>query len=206
MMGFIKDWVLNIVTLVLFIVLIEIFVPSGRMRKYASLVTGFVLIIAIINPFLKLLGSKINLADIQVADSRYMDRVEIEKNSKLLRDNQMKQIVEVYRKKVIVQLEQSAMNINGVAGATADVIINEDYNSGNFGEIKRAYIQISLKGQNNGIKPVAKVGKVEVGTKQNTVSTAGEKLDPVIKRQLEEKIGSLFNIDRDNIVISQSKG
>jgi stage III sporulation protein AF len=205
MITFIKDWVLNIVTLVLFIVLIEIFVPSGRMRKYASLVTGFVLIIAIINPFLKLLGNKINLVDIQTVNSNFIDKAEIETNSKLLKDNQMKQIVEVYRKKIITQLEQSAKDTKGVVEAKADVIINEDYNSANFGEIKRAYLEINPDTENEGIKPVANVDKVNIGTGVDSKIADDEQLDPVIKKQLEDRIGNLFSIDQNSIVISRLK-
>jgi stage III sporulation protein AF len=202
MVNFMKDWVLNIITLVLFIVMIEILLPSGKMKKYVNLVTGFILIIAIINPFLKLLGNKVSLADTQLSDSNYIDRLEIEKDSKLLKQEQMKQITEVYRKKIIKQLEQSAMDMEGIADAKADVIINEDYNSGTFGEIKRAYLEISLKSGDNVIKPVEKVQQVKIGN-MNSVSKDEKKLDPVIKNKLEDKIVKLFNVDKENIVISQ---
>lgn len=204
MVGFIKDWVLNIVTLVLFIVLIEMLVPSGRMKKYAGLVTGFILIIAIINPFLGLLGGKVNLMDSLTTNSNFLDKAEIKKDSSLLEEQQIKQIVEVYRKKITEQLEQSALETNGVTGAKADVIINEDYNSEKFGEIKRAYLEIGENGDKEGIKPVAKVEKVRTDT-GSVAEKEGDKPDPAIVRQLEGKISSLYGVDRSNIVISKLK-
>ena len=204
MIGFIKDWVLNIVTLVLFIVIIEMLVPSGRMKKYAGLVTGFVLIIAIINPFLGLLGGKVNLTDSLAASSGFLDRAEIKKDSSLLEEQQMKQIVEVYRKKIIGQLEQSAMDTKGVTGAKADVIINEDYNSDNFGEIKRAFLQIGVNGEKDEIRPVSKVEKVRIDTAAETPEPHG-KPDPALVKLLEDRISSLYGVDRSNIVISDMK-
>lgn len=210
MIGFIKEWVLNIVTLVLFIVIIETLVPSGRMRKYASLVTGFILIMAIINPFLKPLGSKIDLTDIQIHNSSYIDKLEIEKDGKLLKKQQMKQIVEIYRKKIVGQLEQGAKNTKGVTGAKADVIINEDYNSANFGEIKRAYLEVCVEEKDEEIKPVAEIEKIKIiaqdstteSTSNNTSANNQGKIDPSIKKLLEDRLASIFNIDRNNIVIS----
>jgi stage III sporulation protein AF len=204
MIDFIKDWVLNIVTLVIFIIIIEMLVPSGRMKKYAGLVTGFVLIIAIINPFLGLLGGKVNLTDSLSADSAFLDRAELKKNSSLLEEQQMKQIVEVYRKKIIGQLERSAMDTKGVTKAKADVIINEDYNSENFGEIKRAYLEIGVDAQRDGISPAIKVEKVRTGDGAEPADT-GWKADPAIVGQLEDRISSLYGVDRGNIVISGMK-
>ena len=205
MVGFIKDWVLNIVTLVLFIVLIEMLMPSGRMKKYAGLVTGFVLIIAIINPFLGLLGGKVDLTASLAADSGFIDREELKKDSAVLEEQQMKQIVEVYRKKIIGQLEQSALDTKGVSEAKADVIINEDYGSDSFGEIKRAYLEIGTDGGKNGTEPAIKVGKIRTDAGEGTAGTA-DRQDPEIVRRLEERISSLYGVDRSNIIISGIKG
>jgi stage III sporulation protein AF len=201
---FIKDWVLNIVALVLFIVLIEMLVPSGRMKKYVGLVTGFILIIAIINPFIGLIGSKVNILDSLTTNSGFLDRAEIKKDSNLLKEDQMKQIVEVYRKKIIERLEQTALDTEGVTGAKADVIINEDYNADNFGEIKRAYLEIEVEGKKEEIKPVAKVDKIKVGDEIQAAET-GEKPDPAVVKRLEDRVSGLYGVERDNIVISALK-
>ena len=142
MIEFIKQWVINIVALVLFIVMFEMLLPTGKMKKYINLVTGTILIIAIISPLTGLLGKNTDITALQVSNSNNLDRLEVEKDSKVLEKEQMKQIVDVYRDKIIEQLEQNAEEVEGVKQAYADVIFNEDYNSKNFGEIKRAYIEI----------------------------------------------------------------
>ncbi|NJD03557.1 MAG: stage III sporulation protein AF [Ruminiclostridium sp.] len=204
MLRFLNDWILNITALVLFLAVIEILMPSGRMKKYCGLVTGVILIIAIINPFLKLFSSDFNLEDIQVANSNTIDRLEIEKNSKLLKDDQMKLITEVYRKKIIGQLEESAKKSKGVAVVKGDVIINEDYNSESFGEVKRVYLEITTSEVDNNIKPVVKVRQVKIG-EDKLEETGSSDVDPKLKKQLEDRIISLFGLNRDIIVISKSK-
>ena len=204
MLVFLKDWVLNITALVLFLVVIEILMPSGRMKKYCGLVTGVILIIAIINPFLKLFNGNLNLEDIQVSNSNTIDRLEIEKNSKLLKDEEMKQITEVYRKKIIRQLEDNAMKSKGVVEAKGDVIINEDYNSDTFGEVKRAYLEITIAGENDEISPVVKVDEVNIG-KEKQQETSSSEVEPKLRKQLEDNIINLFSLDRENIIISKSE-
>ncbi len=203
MIGFLQDWILSITALVLFLVVIEILMPSGRMKKYCSLVTGVILIIAIINPFLKFFNGSLKLEDIQVANSNTIDRLEIEKNSKLLKEEEMKQITEVYRKKIIRQLEDSAMRCKGVTEVKGDVIINEDYTSEAFGEIKQAYLEIAVSEETREIKPVVKVDKVKIGNEKPQEESSG--IDPKLKKQLEDSIGSMFGLGGDSIVISNKK-
>jgi stage III sporulation protein AF len=213
--AFIKDWIINIIALVLFIVLIEMIIPNGKTRKYVNLVTGFILIIVIINPIIKQFKNGISLESYQLADSAELQKMEIKQNTGVYGEEQMKQITEVYRQKVIAQLEKSAEETEGVADAEADVIINEDYKSDKFGEIKRAYINITPSKNDQGVKEVGSISKVkvsvrdkvEIGNEQDngSGSNASEAdsagIDSRIKNSIEEKVSKLFDLDEGNIVI-----
>jgi len=48
MIDFLRNWVVNIVTLVVFVMLIEMMLPSGKVKKIVNLVTGFILVIGLI--------------------------------------------------------------------------------------------------------------------------------------------------------------
>lgn len=231
MIDFIRQWVINIVTLVLFIVMFEMLLPTGKMKKYVGLVTGTILIIAIISPLLGLFGKGTDFTALQTLNSNSLNRLQVEKDSKLLKEEQMKQIVEVYRQKIIEEMEQNAEEVEGVKQAKADVIFNEDYNSKTFGEIKRAYLEITpiIKGDgstsnegdgstslggdgsssNEGdgsskTEAVAKVERVKIGStpKKQEVDENG---DPALKKRLEERISQVFGVKSENIVISQMK-
>lgn len=220
MIDFTKQWVINIVTLVLFIVMFEMLLPTGRMKKYVGLVTGTILIIAIISPLISLLDRNIDFMALQTSNSNALDRLQVEKESKLLEEEQMKQIVEVYRQKIIEQLEQNAKEVDGVKQAKADIIFNEDYNSKTFGEIKRAYLEITPEGGDSSptggdgsskrgdsspeTKPVARVEQVTVREIKKSQPTY-ENCDPILKKRLEERIGQVFGMKSENIIISQMK-
>lgn len=229
MIDFVKQWVINIVTLVLFIVMFEMLLPTGKMKKVVGLVTGTILIISIITPLVGLLDKNIDFTALQTSNGDALDKMQVEKDSKLLEEEQMEQIVEVYRQKIIEQLEQNAKEVEGVEQVRADIIFNEDYNSKTFGEIKRAYLQIttndgdtkedgsSVQVSNNGggdptgeeertikAETVTKIEHVKVGEVKKE-QDYDKNVNPVLKRKLEERIGQVFGVKSENIIISQIK-
>lgn len=235
MIEFIKQWVINIVTLVLFIVMFEMLLPTGKMKKYVGLVTSTILVIVIISPLVGLLGRNFDFTALQTLNSNALDRLQVEKESKLLEEEQLKQIVEVYRQKIIEQMEQNAKEVAGVMQVKADIIFNEDYNSKTFGEIKRAYLEIATVEENTGgdgssnkvelaegdssstnkveatkgdgsvkAETVDRVEHVKVGHVKNEQETDGN-CDPNLIKGLEEKIGQVFGVKSENIIISQMK-
>ncbi|WP_010252598.1 stage III sporulation protein AF [Acetivibrio cellulolyticus] len=210
MIDFLKDWCLNIVTLVIFIVLLEMLLPSGKMKKMINLVSGLILVIALINPVLGLLKKGVDLEDFQMANSNFIDKKEIMVNSEMIKEEQTKQITNVYRNKVINQLEGIVKEVKGVSDAKADVIINEDYSTENFGEVKKAYITLKLGEDDKDaktvktVKVVKTIGKVSVNTKKtdDREKTSEKRIDNGLKAQIEEKIEKILNIQKENIIIS----
>lgn len=209
MIAFLKSWVLNIVTLVVFILLLEIMVPSGKIRKFINLVTGLILTIALLNPVLDFIGRDLDIKEFHIASSRFLDRKEIERKSSLLKEEQMKQTIELYRKKLIRQIEESVGKVDGVESIEADVIINEDYNSDSFGEIKRIYLYVRKDKKTGEIKPVAEIEKIKIhaGRSQETdpKSVEAEETDSIIRHHLEDTVSRLFGIDKENVVVNEGK-
>lgn len=216
-MVFLKEWIFKIVTLSIFIILIEIFIPSGKIKKVVNLVTGLILIIALINPILSLLKMNIDLESLQFESSNFIDSKEISINSDILKENQTKLMTDVYREKIIGQFEQIAKEIDKVKDAKADVIINEDYDSESFGEVQRVYLYLVINEKKTNIKPVLSVEKIQIGKTTNSKDknkspedseniedkeTIQDTADPEIEKQLKDKIHELFKIQKENIIIS----
>ncbi|OPZ93625.1 MAG: Stage III sporulation protein AF (Spore_III_AF) [Firmicutes bacterium ADurb.Bin419] len=206
MIDFLKNWSLNIVTIVIFIVLLEMLLPSGKMKKMINLVSGLILVIVLINPVLGILEKGVDLKTYQMANSNFIDKTEIMVNSEVLKEEQTRQITNVYRNKIIDQLECTIKEVKGVFDVKADVIINEDYSSENFGEVKKVYIALKLgsNDENEGVKPVKKIDKIRVETKKSGESKekSGAGIDKELKAHVEDKIEKLLNIHNENIVIS----
>lgn len=53
-MGYLEGWVSQLVMIVLFAVILELLLPAGGFQKYVKLVLGLVLIVALMDPVIKL--------------------------------------------------------------------------------------------------------------------------------------------------------
>ncbi len=197
MMDFLKSWVLNIVALGLLIVIFEIIVPSGKIKKFINLVAGFILIIAVINPFVTFFSKGFSFKDIQLTDSNVMDQKEMEQQSKNVDDKQKQQIVEVYRSKIKKRIEDTVREMDGVSDAKANIVINEDYESENFGGIISVSLEVVNAPSDKGIKPV---NKVEIGKDKEALESKKE-VDKQLKSKIEDKICKLFDIEKNSIAI-----
>jgi len=166
MIEFLKEWCMNIATLVVFIVLLEMLLPSGKMKKMINLVSGLILVIALINPVLGFLQRGTELEVYHLSSSNFIDKKEIMANSQVLKEEQTRQITDLYRNKVISQVENLVRGVKGVLDVKADVIINDDYSDEKFGEIKRIYLELKLgeeEEKTKGIKKIKSIDKVVVG-------------------------------------------
>lgn len=198
MMDFLKSWVLNIVALGLLIVIFEIIVPSGKIKKFINLVAGFILIIAVINPFVTFFSKGFSFKDIQLTDSNVMDQKEMEQQSKNVDDKQKQQIVEVYRSKIKKRIEDTVRGMDGVSDVKANIVINEDYESENFGGIISVSLEVVNAPSDKGIKPV---NKVEIGKDKEALESKKE-VDKQLKSKIEDKLCKLFDIEKNSIAIT----
>ncbi len=205
MIGFLREWIVGIVTLVIFLLLIEIIVPTGKTKKFVNLISGFVLMIALINPFLKFSKMDIDLKSFQFSQSNYINKKDIEQKSKVMNDKQMKQISAVYRENIIRQLEDGVKGVKGISDVKADVIINEDYKSQAFGEVKRVYLSIRPEESKDKVKPVKKVEKVSIGDDVKPKED-GNKINSKLKGQIEEIVTRFLGVEKENIVITCKEG
>jgi stage III sporulation protein AF len=211
MREFLSNWIINIVSIALILILFEIVMPNGKTKKIINLVAGFILIIAVINPFIAIKNKGIDLGEMALQDSSYIDKKEIEASSKVLDQKQMKQINEVYKKKLIEKISEETSKIEGVSECNVNVEINEDTDSKNYGEIKKVFIELK-KGKSKDkealkIRSVASVKKVEISTKSkkdankkpnNLTDVETKRLSDTVKQSLNKS----FEIQKENIIVS----
>lgn len=205
-MEFLKSWVLTITSVALFIILLDIILPSGKIKKIIHLISGFIMILTITQPFLGLMGKGLDLKNFQIRESQYIDQVQITKDSQVFKAQQMKQIVEAYRNKLIYQIETSLMGMAQLEDVSVDLIINEDYTSKTFGEIKRVLLNVKIQKAIQGVKVVSKVEKVDLeenSKKNNPQSRASRSAEEnKLVENIETEVNQLIGLKREEIVVN----
>lgn len=212
MLEFLRSWIINIVTISLILILFEIIVPSGKIKKIITLVSGFVLLIAVVNPFLQLKNSNFDLSEAVQADSFYIDQKEVENSSKLLEETQARQIAEVYKKKLALRIEEEAGKLEGVSVTKTTVEINEDYNSEKFGEITKISVELkkaSKEKDKKTIEPVVTVEKIDINARLNKKKEKEKEglkfVDPEDKRLAElvkQNLNKSLEVNKESIEVT----
>lgn len=213
MLLFLKDWIINIVTITVILILFEIIIPTGKIKKIINLVSGFILLIVIINPFIALRNQNYTLREDVISDSFYIDKKELENSSKLLNDTQMKQIASVYKKKLINKIKAETEEIEGVETLKVDVEINEDYTCDNFGEVNMVYLEMQKMEQQGKaetpvdsikIKPVAAVKVDIISQSENEKIKASKQINESsskLAEQVKENLNNTLEIKKDLIIV-----
>lgn len=204
MLAFLRSWIINIVTISIILILFEIIIPTGKLKKIINLVSGFVLLIAVINPFLALKNESFKLSDQSLIHSVYIDKKEIETSSKMFENKQMEQIIEVYKSKLVSRIQEETNKLEGVQSSTVDVDINEDYT------INRVYVEIKKGKKVNGnitINTVEPVKSVDI--KSATIKNSPEKNEEVLDIEnkkiadlVKDNLNKSLEIHKDSIVVS----
>ena len=227
MINFFKEWVYNLAAVSIILILTDILLPSGKSKKFINLIKGFILILTIVQPFFNLFFSDIDLNEIFTRSNKYVDAIDEEYgeirndtnndlNAAELKKKQSTQIMNVYRKRVIDKIQKSILEVDEFKEVNADVIINEDYNSQNYGEIKKIYVYVYLPEKINKSEEeknpidvkIKKIEEVRINETRISKTRIDEKRvsdtenkDLEFIGRIERKINQVFGLEKENIVV-----
>ncbi|SHH30947.1 stage III sporulation protein AF [Caloranaerobacter azorensis DSM 13643] len=208
MINLLRQWTITIVTLVVIITFLEIILPKNDLKKYINVTTGFLLIITILNPFIKLLSSDINIEK------------EVFKNIMLKPENdfyitdeykkyQEDQTMKLYKDKIKKHIKKTIEDTFRYKVVRIEVDI-ENENTENFGEIKK--IKLILVQENTDFKNKNVHDKYSINIESvkeirvNLESVETEKIEnsDVVNREVEEikkLISNNYKLPKESILI-----
>lgn len=198
MIDFFRSWVINIVFMIVFIVFIEIIIPSEKFKKYIKLVTGLVLIIVIINPIVTLVSKENSLDALIIKSSNTFNSKQIAVQSEKLDSLQNAQIISIYKEKLVQEIKEQILTIKDLKDATVKVDIETDTNSTAFGTILGIEAEVCLKDKAQS-KRVEAVKKVDV--RLGNISNEEDELVNKIKN----KLSSIYEVSNGKVNIKVQK-
>ena len=195
-----RAWMTQIISFIIFIVLFGIIVPNGKMRKYINLVSGFILIIIILNPILKFLNSNTSIDAFALSNESVITRNELLYSKESIEEEKKEQLILTYRSILKDRLLEAVNRYEGIRGENVDIIINEDYNSEKFGEIKRVYLTICKENEKTRIEEINI--RVPAINNKNERDMTIKKEESKIVTELKNEINNDFLINKENILIT----
>lgn len=242
MIDFIREWIFNLAAVGILLVLIDILAPSGKSKKVINLVSGLILILTIVQPFFNLLYSDIGFNELYDQNNEYVEAImdETGKFASVISDNfdaeelkekQSRQIINIYGKRIAENIRKMIMEVEEFQKVEVDLIIDEDYDSHDYGKIKKiyvnAYLSDTVNEESDGrYKTDVKIEKIEevridpinknsdsisnrnddndilLNTNNRTFDNRRDKMDAELVKKLEEKVILATGVRKENTIVS----
>lgn len=195
-MEFFSAWLKNIVVVSATVTLLHLLLPSN-MGKYVKVITGFVIMLVIVQPFTNVLNTDIYFRDLYLKHDLIIGGASYEKASIPTQGRALSRelAIEVYKEKLAENIEQ---NIEQDLGIKVDVQLEiyDDMDESNFGTLKKAQVVI-IEGERKGL--IEKIEQVKIGEDDEKTKEVSKKT----VKDINNFFLNFYNLSSENISISR---
>ncbi|WLR56387.1 stage III sporulation protein AF [Mesobacillus subterraneus] len=198
-MGFIKEWVTNIIIFILLATVLDMLLPNSSFQKYTKIVTGLILIAIILSPVMKLFTSDFESAIASMGQFNHLEnenvKNSIEFQKKEIQASQHAYILETMAVQLKTAAEEELMEQEGMEIANIELAVN-DQDQRPFPE-NLEYVIVHVKKAEDEGETVAVVREVEIDTNAPLPSKQTSQNTDQISSLLSEK----WNVPEKSIQI-----
>ena len=164
MADFLRNWIMNITVMIIFIMFLDTIIPNNSMKRFINVVVGLLIIVVVIKPFVlvKDYADSFNSEFLETAS--YIEQRGSVGNSDEISKFQNQMAVEIFEdslKNQIVKVVNNCVN-SSYKEVSIDLELERDFESKNFGDIKSVAVNLS-----NDEKAIIEVDRIRVGTNED---------------------------------------
>lgn len=186
-MELLKNFVITLVTTLIFMTAIELIGPDNSMKKYLKFVMGLILIAVMLNPIIKF------FSDGQTVVTNVIDKYGKEIDEKKIKDDDKEKEQYLKEKSFKDNFNKNCENLLSKEFKNmtfkSEIDCNVNFNKMNF-EVNELKVYVSGKG-------VKKVEKVEIGKD----GTQKEKIEDSKQKEIKDFLGDELGISSEKILV-----
>ncbi|MFW5648552.1 MAG: stage III sporulation protein AF [Candidatus Alkaliphilus sp. MAG34] len=203
-MTFIREWVVTIISVIIFVTFVEILIPSSNYKRYINVVIGFLLMTVILTPLTKFIKGQINLGDGVFKTSSQLELLTAKNRINSIQYDNNEAVVKLYKSKISEQIKNYIEYSTEYIVDEILVEVEDDNNSPQFGSITNFNITLKekmedVKSGNKVVEPV----QINISTGKNSNNTVEANSILINSREdsIKEEISNLYDVTEDNINI-----
>ncbi|WP_461204357.1 stage III sporulation protein AF [Clostridium sp. DL1XJH146] len=193
-MTYIKEWITNITTAIIFIAAIELILPQNSIKKYAKFVLGLLLLIVVINPFIKFASSEINLESLFSEDMFFKDEKLSTQNFDNYKKESINNTAEVFSNNIKNICLEELHRTYPEDEFNIEVYTNYSVESNLFSIDK-----INIGVYENGIKKITKIEDIDFGEEKAVDSTNTIPLEK--QKKIKNDMSQLIKITEESVSV-----
>lgn len=211
-MEWLKEWVRNLVMLVIVASALELLLPMSSMKKYVRLALGLMLLLAIVRPAFDLLGQEV-VVDVTLFAAEESARLpglgEIMARAGEFRERSGQLALEQARARLESEAQQAALTVPGVGSAAVRLRLEE---ADGQPEIRAITVSISFAGQVGGVRPVDPVepvgprGPDRSAEQADSSAAAQTRLAAAVRAAVAQRLGLAADPDLIQITWADEPG
>lgn len=185
----IYQWIKNIAFYMILVTAVMNVIPNNNYKKYINLFTGIIMIILVVSPISSLLGMSTRLDTNYIKNIYNQELSNIKVDAYQISETSSSKLLEEYKEEISNQVEE-IVNKEGYYVVEANVVMNEDRDSEDYGSLEG--IQVVLSEEEKGNQKIA-VSKIQIGQKQ---------IENPEEISIKNVIEDFYNVGLDNINVS----
>jgi len=165
MADFLRDWIINITVIIIFIMFLDTIIPNSSMKRYINVIVGLMIIVVVIKPFVLIKDYADSFNTKFLETSRYIEQSGFAADSAEISSFQRQMAVEIFENNLKKQVERIVDNItdSDYEEVSIDLRLEKDFESKDFGEIKSIEVSISKRP-----KEVIEVDRIRIAGNEDT--------------------------------------
>lgn len=143
-MAEVKSWILNVASVAVLMIILDLLMPEGKIKNFTQLVAGFVIMFVMVNPILQFVNRGVSVPYAGWQDEMYLLTNRFKYTTEALKNDQNRQVLELYRSMLVSDIKNRLESNSQISEAEVDVVINENASSDKYGEIRQLYINLLI--------------------------------------------------------------
>ena len=203
MIELLKPWVINIVVITIFVIIADIILPEGSIKRYVRVIIGIFVLLAIIQPLINIKNIRFDFEKSYLETSIKLDSKSDIKDKEVLSAYQKDKALEIYESKLIEQIITAVSYKKSIDKKNIEVIlnINKDKQSSEFGLLNNVKV-IICPGEE--MSQIEKIKKVKIGNDEKVIYKEEKEYNLYEKTSSDEiceMLSKMLGIDKNKIQV-----
>lgn len=203
MIEFLKPWVINIVIIILFVIITDIVLPDGSMKRYVRVIIGIFVLLAIIQPFIHIKDIKYDFEKSYIETSIILDNKNLLDDKEVLGKYQKIKALEIYEKNLTDKITAAISYKESISknSIVVKLDINKDHQDSKFGTLNSVQVLIPKEEQTGNIE---KIKKVEIGKEEKVIYKQEKEYnfnDKTSSDEIRDMLSKMLGINKDKVQV-----
>lgn len=203
MIEFLRNWVINIVIIIIFVTITDIILPEGNVKKYVRVIIGTFVLLTIIKPFINITNIANDFERAYIETSVVLNGDKELFDKEVLSSYQNNKAIEIYEAKLKDMISSAVSYKTSVSKKNIDVSIdiNKDQDSNEFGLISNILIIINNKEKEDKIE---RIKKVRIGEEEKVIYNEVEEYnlnEKTTTADIRNMLSEMLGIDKNKVQV-----